>query len=132
MSLLTGLLADWRLRTLWTHVSTGVSDILVPLLKFVSHSAYHIIRRQKPPDPLQLELTDRLDFHGVLDCHQHSGTNQDLPRLDFIAEARGHIGHGPNGSKPMVPIVAIREQSRRRSRFSCPKRREFSVSEMRH
>jgi hypothetical protein len=25
------------------------------------------------PDPLQLELTDRLDLHGVLDLRQHPG-----------------------------------------------------------
>ena len=28
-----------------------------------------IIRRQRPPDPLQLELADRLDLHGILDRH---------------------------------------------------------------
>jgi hypothetical protein len=27
----------------------------------------NIVRRQRPPDPLQLELADRLDLHGVLD-----------------------------------------------------------------
>ena len=32
-------------------------------------STNHIIRRQRPPDPLQLELADRLDLHGVLDLY---------------------------------------------------------------
>jgi hypothetical protein len=27
----------------------------------------HIVSRQGPPDPLQLELTHRLDHHGILD-----------------------------------------------------------------
>src|SRR6516164_7107854 len=46
----------------------------------------HVVRRQEPPDPLQLELTDRLDLHVVLDLHQHSRTNKDLPRLGFITQ----------------------------------------------
>jgi hypothetical protein len=45
----------------------------------------HIVRRQRPPDPLQLELTDWLDLHGVLDLHQHARTDQDLTRLGFVA-----------------------------------------------
>jgi hypothetical protein len=44
-----------------------------------------VVRRQRPPDPLQLELTDRLDLHGILDLHQHSRADQDLPWLGFIA-----------------------------------------------
>ena len=31
--------------------------------------AEHIRRRQGPPDPLQLELTDRLNLHGILGVH---------------------------------------------------------------
>jgi hypothetical protein len=38
----------------------------------LTHRPYDIIRRQGPPDPLQLELTDWLDLHGVLDLHQYS------------------------------------------------------------
>ena len=56
-------------------------------------AADHIIRRQRPPDPLQLELTDRLDAHGVLDLHQHSRADEDLPRLGFIAQPRGDVGY---------------------------------------
>src|SRR5215831_10045939 len=52
----------------------------------------HIIRRQRPPDPLQLELADRLDLHGVLDLRQHASTNKDLSGLGFIAKPRGDIG----------------------------------------
>ena len=56
----------------------------------------HIVRRQRPPDPLQLELTDRLDRHGVLDLHQHPRTDEDLPRLGFIAKPRGDVGNRPD------------------------------------
>jgi hypothetical protein len=34
-----------------------------------SYSSDHIVRRQRPPDPLQLELTDRLDCDGILYFH---------------------------------------------------------------
>ena len=44
-----------------------------------------LLRRQRPPDALQLELTDRLDLHGVFDLHQHSWTDEDLSRLRLIA-----------------------------------------------
>jgi hypothetical protein len=57
----------------------------------------YIISRQWPPDPLQLELTHRLDLHGILDLRQHSRANEDLPRPGFIAEARGHVRHRPDG-----------------------------------
>ena len=69
----------------------------MPLLKLVSRCAYHIISRQGPPDPLQLELTDWLDLHGVLDLHQHSRADEDLTRLGFIAQPRGDVGHRADG-----------------------------------
>jgi hypothetical protein len=50
-------------------------------------SADDIVRRQEPPNPLQLELTDRLDFHGILHFHQHSGTDENLPGLGLIAKS---------------------------------------------
>jgi hypothetical protein len=46
--------------------------------------ANHIISRQRPPDPLQLELTNRLDLHGVLDLRQHSRADEYLPRLGLV------------------------------------------------
>ena len=45
----------------------------------------HIVRRQGTPDPLQFELAHGLDLHCILDLRQHPRTNQDLPRLRFIA-----------------------------------------------
>jgi hypothetical protein len=57
----------------------------------------HIISRQRPPDRLQLELTDRLDLHGILDLHQHSRTDEDLPWLGLVAKPRGDVGDRANG-----------------------------------
>src|SRR5262249_20221423 len=58
------------------------------------YSANHIVRQHRPPDPLQLELTDRLDLDGVLDLHQNSRTDQDLTRLGFVTEPRGDVRYG--------------------------------------
>ena len=69
-----------------------------------------IVRRQRPPDPLQLELTDWLDLHGVLDLRQHSRTDEDLPWLGFIAEPRGDIRHRPDGGIVEAPFKADRAE----------------------
>ena len=57
----------------------------------------NIVRRQRPPDPLQLELTHRLDLHGVLNGHQHPRTDEDLPGLRLVAEPRGDVGDRADG-----------------------------------
>ena len=56
----------------------------------------HYMRRQRPPEALERELSNRLHFHSILDRHQHAGTDQDLPRLCFIAKSRGNIRHRPD------------------------------------
>ena len=56
------------------------------LLGLTRHGAEHIVSRQRPPDPLELELTDWFDPHGVLDLGQHSRADKYLPRLGLVAE----------------------------------------------
>jgi hypothetical protein len=46
----------------------------------------HVVSRQRPPDPLQLELTHWFDLHGVLNFGQHSRADEDLPRLRLVAQ----------------------------------------------
>jgi hypothetical protein len=58
----------------------------------------HIVSRQRPPDPLQLELTDQLDLHCILDLRQHPRTDEDLSRLGLVAQARRDVGHRADGS----------------------------------
>ena len=58
----------------------------------------HVVRRQRSSDPLQLELTDWFDLHGVLDLHQHARADEDLPRLGLVAKARGDVGNRSDGS----------------------------------
>ena len=36
--------------------------------RYASSGGKHVESRQRPPNPLQLELTDRLDPHAVLTC----------------------------------------------------------------
>ena len=97
-------------------------------------STKHIIRRQGPPDPLQLELTDRLDRHGVLNLRQHPRTNQDLPWLRFIAQTRGDVG---NGADSGIVKAALKADSAKRGEAvryadaeanACPHRRHVSVN----
>jgi len=73
----------------------------------------HIVRRQWPPDPLQLELAQWLDPYGLLDLCEHARTYQDLSRLGFIAEPRGDIGHGPDGG---IVEAALKADSAKRSK----------------
>ena len=76
------------------------------------YSGNHIVSRQRPPDPLQLELAHGLDCDGVLNLHQNSGADEDLPRLGFIAEARGNIGYRPDGG---IVETAFKADSAERS-----------------
>ena len=58
-------------------------------------SGEHVVRRHRSPDPLERELTNRLDRHGILNRHQHPGADKDLTGLGFVAKARGNIRHCP-------------------------------------
>ena len=74
----------------------------------------HIVRRQRPPNSLQHKLTYRLDLHDILDLHQHSRANEDLPRLGLIAKTRGNIRYGPDGGviePPLEPNGAKRSEA---------------------
>ena len=63
-----------------------------------------------PPDPLQLELAHGFDLYGLLDLRQHSRTDQDLTRLGFIAEARGHVRYRPDGGIIEAPLITNRAE----------------------
>jgi hypothetical protein len=49
----------------------------------------------RPPDPLQLELTDWLDLHGLLDLHQHPPKG-------------GHRRRGVSRGQSLVAAPALR------------------------
>jgi hypothetical protein len=68
--------------------------------------ADHIVSRQGPPDPLQLELTHWLDLHGVLDLHQHSRTAEDLSGLRLITQPRGDVGRSADSGVIETPLEA--------------------------
>ena len=66
--------------------------------------------------PLQRELTDRLDFHGMLDLHQHPRTDEDLPRLGLIAKARGDVRNRPDCR---IVESALEADGAKRSKAVC-------------
>ena len=76
------------------------------VLSTVGDSGDHIVSRQRPPDPLQLELTDRLGRHRILDFHQHARTDEDLTRLGFVAKTRGDVGYRADGGIVEAPLEA--------------------------
>jgi hypothetical protein len=55
--------------------------------------AEHVVGREGPPDPLQLELAHWFDLHRVFDLHQYSWTDEDLPRLGFVAKTGSDVKH---------------------------------------
>ena len=55
------------------------------------------MRRKRPSDPLQPDLTYGLDLHGILDFRQHAGTDEDLSWFGFIAQPRGDVGDSAYG-----------------------------------
>jgi len=49
-------------------------------------------------DALEFELPNWLDRHGVLDCHQHTGTDENLTGLGFVTKPGSDVGDGPNSA----------------------------------
>src|SRR6476659_278162 len=66
----------------------------------LGYGSYHVVRRQGPPDPLQLELTHWLDLH------QHSRTDEDLSGLRLITQPRGDVGHSADSGVIETPLEA--------------------------
>src|SRR5262245_26335916 len=56
----------------------------------------HIVGRQRAANALECKIADWFNCYVLLDCHQDTGANQDLPRLGFIAKPRCNVGHGAN------------------------------------
>jgi hypothetical protein len=63
------------------------------------HGADHVVSRQRPSNPLQLEFADWLDAYGVLDFRKHTSTDEDLSRLGFVAKPRGELETVPVTAK---------------------------------
>ena len=55
----------------WLNVrEVPIGDVGRVILIWIG--SQNVVRRQRPRDPLQLELADWLDLHGKLDLRQHS------------------------------------------------------------
>ena len=78
---------------------TGTMFVFALALATVSrYGSNHIIGRQRPPDALQLELTDWLDLHGVLDFINTRGLMRICP--GFASS------HSREATLDTVPIAA--------------------------
>jgi hypothetical protein len=64
----------------------------------------------RPSDPRRV-IAHGLDLHGVFDLRQHPRTNEDLPRLRFVAEPRGNIGYRPDGCVVEAPGFRVASRS---------------------
>ena len=83
--------------------------------------AHHIVRRKRPPDPLQLELADWLDLHGILDLHQHARANENLTGLGLVAKPRGDVRHRANGGVVEPALEADGAERGEAVRYPMPK-----------
>ena len=77
-------------------------------------------------DALEFKFPNRFDSDGILDCHQHARTDQNLTGLGFIAEPRSDVGHCPNGGVVKTSLEADRAK-RRVSVCYADKRTYFRV-----
>src|SRR5215471_14537535 len=56
-----------------------------------------VVSRQRAANALKCKIADRFNRYILLDCHQHTRANQDLPGLGFVAKPRGDVGYRPDG-----------------------------------
>ena len=87
-------------------------------MKALGDNANDVVRRQWPPNTLQLELTHRLDLHGTLNHRQHAGVDEDLSRLGFVAKTRGDVGYRPDGGVVETPLEANSAQRGKPMRYA--------------
>src|SRR5512139_2667891 len=60
-------------------------------------SVQHIVSRQWAANALECKIADWFNRYLLLDCHQDTRANQDLPGLGFITKPRCDIGNRSNG-----------------------------------
>ena len=76
----------------------------------------NIVCSQRPPYPLERELTHRLDFHGMLDLREYPRTDQDLAWLGFVTQPRGNVGYRANSG---IVEPALEADSAKRGKAVC-------------
>lgn len=47
----------------------------------------HVVSRHGAANALEFKFADWFDGHGIFDCHQDTGTDQDLTGLGFVAKS---------------------------------------------
>jgi hypothetical protein len=77
------------------HPETLLEFLLSANRDILSNCREYVVGRQRTPYPLQLELTDWFDRHGVLDRYQDTRTNEDLSplRSSVRGNSAAQMGH---------------------------------------
>src|SRR5271169_1213517 len=81
----------------------------------------NIVRRQRTPNPLECELTHRLNRYRILDRHENARTDQDLTGLSFVAKTRGDVGDRANRGVVEAPFKSDSAERRISMRYTDAK-----------
>src|SRR5215471_20138523 len=65
-----------------------------------------VVSRQRAANALKCKIADRFNRYVLLDGHQHTRANQDLPGPCLVAKPRRDIGHRSNGGVVEAPLKA--------------------------
>ena len=57
----------------------------------------YIVGRHRATDALKRKIANWFDVYSIFNRHQDTRTNQDLPRLGFVAKPRRDIGYRSDG-----------------------------------
>ena len=61
------------------------------------YSGKYIVGSHRATNALKRKIANWFDVYSVFNRHQDARTNQDLPRLGFVAEPRGDVRYRSNG-----------------------------------
>jgi hypothetical protein len=81
----------------------------------------NIVRRQRTPNPLECELTHRLNRYRILDRHENARTDQDLTGLSFVAKTRGDVGYRATRGVVEAPFKSDSAEGRISMRYTDAK-----------
>ena len=75
----------------------GTKRTLCSQSDFCRYGGKHVVGRQGSTDAFEFKFANRFDAYCTLDRHQDPRTNEDLPRLGFVAKPRCNIGYRSDG-----------------------------------
>ena len=111
----------WRTFRRSQNLSNAASSrASCPISDVRRYSGDYVVSRKRPPNPLQLELTDWLDFDGILYGHQHTRADENLSRLCLIAEPLGDVRDRSDSGVVEAPLKANCAERGKSVRYADP------------